>query len=396
MKIVARRMTICILMNSVVACLCCVGALALPQVGSESGEGGNVRFYIGTFTNTTSKGIYRCDLDLEAGTMGAPELAAEAPNPSFLVFDPLWSILYSANEVDEYQDKPTGFVSSYAIEPDSGDLRLVGRASSGGRGPCHLDVGASGQILATANYGDGTMAISPLNTNGAISPPQDVVRHSGSGPDTRRQEGPHAHSATFGARGLLYVADLGLDKVYLYGVDVERARIEDFDPPYLEVAPGAGPRHVAFDRSGEEMYVVNELSSTVTRFRPFSRSPQEQLQTVSTLPEGFAGKSWPAEIAVSPDGGFLYVSNRGHDSIAIFRITDKGLEPAGFEPSGGKNPRHFSFDPSGRFMIVANQDSDNLVLFRVDRDKGALQRTSAEISVPRPVCVCFTPPAKQR
>ncbi len=349
-----------------------------------------MRFYVGTYTNTTSKGIYRCDLDLESGRLGKPELAVEAPSPSFLVFDPLWSILYSVNEVSEYQDKPTGFVSSYAIDADSGDLRLVGRASSGGTGPCHLGVGASGQMLATANYGDGAVAISPLNTNGAISPPQDIVRHSGSGPNPSRQEGPHAHSATFGPRGLLYVADLGLDKVYFYIVDVERARIEDYDTPFVEVTPGSGPRHVAFDPSGEEMYVVNEMASTVTRFQPFSRTPNEQLQTISTLPAAFTGKSWPAEIAVSPDGRFLYVSNRGHDSIAIFRITEKGLVSAGFVPTGGENPRHFSIDPSGKFMIVANQDSDNLVLFRVDPKTGQLTRTDSEVSVARPVCVCFT------
>jgi 6-phosphogluconolactonase len=389
MKFVPSRLAVALITSFVIFCLGWAWSQAAPQGNNGKGGDTKVRFYVGTYTNTTSKGIYRCELDLKSGQLGKPELATEAPNPSFLVFDPLWSILYSANEVSEYQDKSTGFVSSYAIDPESGELRLVGRASSGGSGPCHLGVGASGQILATANYGDGSVAISPLNTNGAISPPQDVVRHTGSGSDPRRQEGPHAHSATFGPRGILYVADLGLDKVFFYLVDVERARIEGYDTPFVELAPGSGPRHVAFDPSGEEMYVVNELASTVTRFHPFSPTPNEQLQTISTLPAGFTGKSWPAEIAVSTDGRFLYVSNRGHDSIAIFRITDNGLVSAGFVPSGGKNPRHFAIDPSGKFMIVANQDSNNLVLFHVDAATGQLTKTNSEVSVARPVCVCF-------
>ncbi|UCF38117.1 MAG: lactonase family protein [Acidobacteriota bacterium] len=361
---------------------------ASGQGGSESGDK-NLTFYIGTYTGTTSEGIYRCTLDTENASLGKPELAVAAPNPSFLVFDPALSILYSVNETEDFEGKASGFVSSYKVDPATGALQLAGRASSGGKGPCHLGLGASGQIVATANYGDGTVAISAIDTNGSITPPTQVVRHSGSGPDSSRQKGPHAHSANFGPRDILYVADLGVDKVFLYALDVESARVAESSPPYLELAPGSGPRHVAFNRAGTEMYVVNELNSTVTRFRPFSQTPDKPLQTITTLPSDFTGKNWPAEITVSPDGRFLYVSNRGHDSLAIFRITQGGLEAVGFAATEGRNPRHFSFDPSGDFLIVANQDSDNLVLFRVDKETGQLTKTSSEVAVGRPVCILF-------
>jgi 6-phosphogluconolactonase len=354
------------------------------------------RVYIGTYTQGASDGIYLLRFDPQSGHLELLGLAAEVENPSFLALHPDKPLLYAVGEFGRGTENAQGAVSAFAIAPDTGMLALVNRASPVGAGPCHVAVAPSGRHVAVANYGGGSVALLPLDSDGALEEASAFAQHEGRSVNPRRQEGPHAHSVTFDPTGAyLFVADLGIDKLLVYRYDADTGDLAPHDPPHSAVAPGAGPRHFAFHPSGRFAYVVNELGNTVTAFGYDATAGRlEELHSVGTLPAGFTGENTTAEIRVHPTGRFLYASNRGHDSIASFGIdAETGrLTETGHTPTGGKTPRNFHVDPTGRFLLAANQGSDSVVVFRIDEDGGTLEPTGDSVEVPSPVCVVFMRP----
>jgi len=356
---------------------------------------GKIRVYIGSYTRGTSEGIYVSELDLDSGKLAQPRLAAKAVNPSFLAIHPNHKFLYAVGEIDNFDGKQTGGVSALTINPKDGRLTLINQKSSQGAGPCYLVVDHTGKCVLVANYGGGSVACLPIGDDGSLSEATTFIQHEGSSVNPQRQAGPHAHSINVDAANRFAVAaDLGLDKLFVYRLDAARGKLTSNDPPSVSVPPGGGPRHLVFHPSGRFAYVNNEINCTVTAFSyDAEKGKLTKIHTTSTLPVGVKVKSSDstAEVRVHPNGRFLYVSNRGHNSIAIFAIdpsTGK-LAALGHESTRGKIPRNFNLDPSGRYLIAANQDSDNVVVFRVDAKTGLLEPTGSEIEVGSPVCVRF-------
>jgi 6-phosphogluconolactonase len=351
--------------------------------------------YIGTYTGTKSQGIYVCRFDRAAGTLTRPELAAKTPNPTFLAIHATTRCLYAVGEVDNFGGKPTGSVSAFRVDTKSGKLALLDQQPSGGAGPCHVAVDPTGKTVLVANYGSGSVAALPLRSDGALEPPASVIQHHGSSVNAQRQSGPHAHFITTDpGNRFAFACDLGLDKVLIYRFDPQKASLTPNDPPSASVPAGAGPRHLVFHPNGEFVYVINEMGSSVCAFAyDARRGSLELLQTLSTLPASANGPSSCAEVQIHPSGKFLYGSNRGHDSIAVFGIDAKTgkLALVGHEPTQGKTPRHFTLTPDGAWLLAENQDSDNVVVFAVDQVTGKLHPTGHSIEVGAPVCAVFLP-----
>lgn len=353
------------------------------------------RVYVGTYTDAASKGIYRFDLDLATGATSAPTVVAEMRNPTFLALDPSRTHLYAIGEVESVNGKKGGFVNAYAVDPSTGDLTFLNTGSTIGVGPCHVSVDKAGKNVLVANYGGGSAAVLPIVEGGKVGPASSFVQHRGSGPNRQRQEGPHAHSINLDpANHFAFVADLGLDRIFIYRFDPEKGTLTASDPPTVKLPPGAGPRHFAFHPDGRRAYVINELNSTLTAFTyDPERGTLTETQTISTLPADSHGTNYPADVHVHPDGQVVYGSNRGHDSIAVFRAepaTGK-LVATGHASAGIKNPRNFGLDPTSRWLLVANQDANTIVVFAVDPQTGALTPTSHVVHVSKPVCVQFEP-----
>ena len=379
---------------ALISCLGFSVARARAQSASPGPAGKELRVYFGTYTGASSKGIYYSAFDLSTGSLSRPVLAAEIRSPSFLALHPNGRFLYAVNEISNFQGKPGGAVTAFAIEADSGRLRQLNQASTLAEGPCHLVVDPTGRNVLAANYGGGSVVVIALESDGRLGSHGSSVQHRGSSVNPQRQQGPHAHGAYLDATNrFAFVPDLGLDRVMIYRFDAGAHSLTPIDPPpYAAVKPGAGPRHFAFHPHGRFAYVINELDSTVTAFAYDAASGRlTELQTVPALPADFKDRSFTAEIAVHPNGKFLYGSNRGHDSIAVFAIdpaTGK-LTFVQHEPTQGKTPRNFALEPTGAFLLAANQDSDNAVVFRVDARTGKLSPTGNRIEVGAPVCVTF-------
>lgn len=358
---------------------------ALSTVSAEP-----LRVYFGTYTGgrNAAKGIYLSTLDSGTGKLSDPVLAAEAKNPSFLEIHPSGKFLYAVSEVGG-----AGGVSSYAIERSTGKLRFLNQKPSGGAGPCHVSIDHAGKNLLVANYGSGSASVIPITSDGKLGQPTGFAQHKGSSVNPRRQKEPHAHSINVSPDDrFAFVADLGIDKIMIYRLNVEKGTITKNSPPFAKVRPGAGPRHFSFHPSGNFAYVINELDCTVTAFayEPASGTLSD-IQTITTLPEDFNGSNSCAEVRVHPGGKFLYGSNRGHDTIAVYRIDSaKGtLTFVEHESADIKTPRNFNIDPTGKFCLVANQGGNSVVVFRINQETGALEPTGHKISLGRPVCVRF-------
>ncbi len=351
--------------------------------------------YVGTYTGASSKGIYVSKLDPATGKLSSLELAVETRNPSFLAVHPNGRFLYAIGEIGDSNGKRPGAVSAFSIEAKTSKLTLLNQQSSGGAGPCHLTADKTGRCLLVANYGNGSIAALPLQADGRLSPPSVSIQHHGSSVDPQRQAGPHAHFITTDpANRLALVCDLGLDKVLTYRLDAPKASLTAHDPPAVAIKAGSGPRHLAFHPTGRLVYVINEMGSSLSVFSwDAERGQLRDLQMVSTLPEKFTGHSSGAEVQVHPSGKFVYASNRGHDSIAVFAIDARTgmLTCAGYQPTQGKTPRHFAIDPSGKWLLAENQDSNNIVVFGVDPKTGALSPTGQVLEVGAPACAVFVP-----
>lgn len=358
-----------------------------------------MRVYVGTYTNKNSKGIYQFTFDTETGKAGKPELAAEVKNPPFLAIHPSGKFLYSVGEIEQSgENGPTrvGAVNALAIDAATGRLSLLNQQPSKGKGPCFVSLDRSGKLAFVANYGSGDIAVLPIDSDGRLRPASDYVKHEGSSVNPSRQKEPHAHSIGVDPSGKFVLAcDLGADRIFVYRLNADDGKLEPNDPPAGMANPGSGPRHFAFHPSGKFVYVINEMLLTVTAYAwNASTGAMQPIETVSTVPTGISGSQYStAEVVVHPSGKFLYGSNRGHDTIAVFTIdpsTGK-LTSVGHVPTGGKTPRNFNIDPTGKWLLAANQNSDSIHVFRIDEESGKLTAAGEVIEVPTPVCLKFYP-----
>jgi 6-phosphogluconolactonase len=362
-------------------------AAAAPQ--------GNYLFYVGTYTEegSKSKGIYAYRFDANTGKVTSLGLAAETTNPSFVALHPNGRFLFAVNEVPNYKGPNSGGVSAFSIDRATGKLTFLNEVASRGADPCYITVDKTGKYVLVANYTGGSVAVFPVREDGKLGEASAFVQHTGKGSNPERQEGPHAHSIDLSPDNrFAMVDDLGLDELLVYKFDAAKGSLTPNDPPFAKLDAGAGPRHFALHPTGKFGYVIAEMGHTVTAFlNDPSTGRLQTLQTISTLPKEFKGRNDDAEIEVHPSGNFLYASNRGEDSIAIYAIdqTKGTLTYVGTVPTGGKEPRNFEIDPSGEFLFAANQLSDNVVVFRIDAKTGKLTPTGETFEVGRPVCVRF-------
>ena len=390
MKIARRVCVFLVVMSVAVAAL-----LSARSPGKPSAKK-NYLVFVGTYTTkTASKGIYAFRYDASSGKLSPLGVAAETRDPSWVAVHPKGKFLYSVNEAGK-----NSMVSAFSLDARSGKLTLLNQLPALGEDPCYLSFDRTGQYLFAANYTSGNVVVFPIEADGKLGAATANVRDEGQlGPNKERQEGPHAHwiEASAGNR-YAYVSDLGLDKVLIYKFDAASGKLANpgssqQDAFSATLPPGSGPRHVAFSRSGDFMYVLSELQSTVTEFANDAREKYRAVQSISALPKGFSGRNDAAEIAIHLNGKFLYSSNRGHDSIALFHVDSANgkLTATGDYSVEGKEPRHFAIDPSGNFLLAEDQLSDKIVSFRIDQKTGALTPTGDSVAVPSPVCLAFLP-----
>ncbi len=367
--------------------------LAMFMIPALSAADGSYWVFLGTGSNK-SKGIYRVEFDSATGKLGKVEVAAEAVNPGFLAIHPKNTHLFAVGSITNAEGKKVDGVMSFTLDAKTGELKAINQQPSIGGGPCHINCDREAKHVLVANYGGGSTTVLPFDTDGKLSVASSFVQHKGTSVDKGRQSAPHAHSVNLDAAGkFAMVADLGLDKVLVYKYDSATGKISPNDPPSVDTPPGGGPRHFAFHPSGKFAYVCNEMASSVTAMTyDSSKGEFKTLNTVTTLPKEHKGNS-TAETVVHPNGKFVYVSNRGHNSIAIFAIDEKSgeVKAMGHQGEGINIPRNFNIDPTGKWMIVGNQAGNSIVVFEVDAKTGQLKTTDQKAEVPAPICVRFVP-----
>lgn len=362
--------------------------LLLPLLGLQSNGQEIKRFYVGTFTSEGAEGIYLCSFNSETGELSLENTFKAIDNPSFLKASSDNEKLYVVTRPAIEVEQSGGYVSAYRINKD-GSLQFLNKQASHGADPCHVDVSPDGKFVAIATYGGGTTSLYPVNKNGTLQPASTTIVHKGSGADKSRQSSPHAHSVKFSPfSSAVFSADLGTDQLNIF--ELKNNELQPTKQQFAEMEPGAGPRHFDFHPNGNFIYVINELNSTVTALK---KQSQEWLpfQTVSTLPDGYSEKSYCADIHVSKDGRFLYGSNRGHNSISVFKInasTGK-LNLLTTVSTEGEWPRNFVLSPCGQFLLAANQYSNNISTFKINTENGTLEFTGNTLQVPAPVCLDF-------
>ncbi len=358
-------------------------------LGQASAAPAKALVCFGSYSSANKESVHLFQLDLKDGGLKKLSAVAGLNNPSFLKIHPNGKFLYTVNEVAKFDGKRSGGVTAFALDVQAGKLTQLNQQPSGDTSPCHLTVDATGKFVLVAHYGGGSTSVLPLNEDGSVGAVVSLIKHKGSSA-TPRQKAPHAHSVHVGPNNkFAFVPDLGIDKVLVFRFDEKNGKITEtkFDGAKLE--PGSGPRHFGFHPSGKFAYVINEMKQTVTAFRYLARRGRlKTLQTLSTVPHPVQGNS-TAEVLVHPSGRFLYGSNRGHNSIAMFRIEEESgkLTSLGHEPTQGSTPRNFGIDPTGQFLLAANQQSDNVAVFRINKDNGKLKFTGNQIKLSKPVCV---------
>lgn len=346
--------------------------------------------YVGTYTNRGGRGIYSLKMDRTTGALTRLEVAAEAGDPAFVRPSPDGTRLYVAATAE---GASPGEMLAFSVDRRSGALTPVG-STAPSEGACHLTVDGAGKVVLAANYTSGSVAVFPVLGDGSLGESTQTLRHHGSSVNAERQEAPHPHSINLDPTDrFAYSPDLGADKIYIYSLDSAAATLRLAQTPWVRAsAPGSGPRHFAFHPGGEFAYVINELASTITAYDlDHATGALSEIETVSTLPDGFGETNYTADLHVLPSGRFIYGSNRGHDSIAIFATNGSTgrLSFVGHQPTQGKTPRGFGISPGGEFLIAANEDSDTLVVFRIDQSTGELSPTGDVANVPEPTCVAL-------
>jgi 6-phosphogluconolactonase len=370
-----------------------IGTLELTR--ETMSLGGEERLaFVGTYTNDgRSQGIYRLLLNTTTGALRLGGLATATTNPSFLAMHPNGRVLYAVNEVSDFGGQPTGAVSAFAVTRTTGSLRLLNRLASQGTGPCYVSLDRTGHVALVANYGGGSIASFALGADGRLDAARTIVQHEGHGADPERQAAPHAHCVVTDPRNTFVIAaDLGVDGVLVYPFDARTGVISTKAGRGAATKPGAGPRHLAFHPNGRFLYAVNELDSTLAVYAYTARGGTlDEVQVTPASPGGTVEKNHPADVHVAASGRFLYASNRGDDTIAVFAIdaATGRLTPVEQVSTDGKSPRAFALDPTGAFLVVANQRSDSLVSFRVDASSGRLTLTGSRVELASPACVRF-------
>ncbi|RFP66644.1 lactonase family protein [Hymenobacter lapidiphilus] len=354
--------------------------------------------YVGTYAAAEAESIFLYRI---SGTGALTRLRAEkaGPNPSFLALDSRHQYLYAANEVGQFEGAASGFVSgfvsAFGINQQTGQLTALGRQASVGAAPCYLSLSPDNQSALVANYTGGNVALLPLAPNGQLGPAAATAAHQGSGPNRERQEKPHAHCIVPDPAGrFAFAVDLGIDQVVGYRLDAAKGQLQPLAAPAFMAQPGAGPRHLTFHPNGRWAYLANELSSTITALRyDATAGTFAEVNTLSALPTGFAAPNTAADIHVAPNGRFVYSSNRGHNSLAVFGVAPETgrLTLLQTVSTQGQMPRNFALSPDGRLLLVANQNSNSIVTFRVDSQTGLLTATGHTATVPKPVSLQIVP-----
>jgi 6-phosphogluconolactonase len=365
-----------------------ISGMTVSNLKSQSSE---EFLYIGTYTNPGEKGIYVFRFDRENSSLVPVKTYGELESPSFLTLHPNGNYLYSVNRGTVIPDKKWGSVSSYSINPADGSLTHLNDQPTFGSESCHVSMDSKGRLVFVSNYTTGNIVVFPVLEDGKLGTLSDAHQHSGQSVNPGRQEGPHAHCAIVSPDDKhVYVVDLGIDKIKAYEIDYKGKKIIPLPEKDGQSKPGTGPRHITFNEEGNYAYVIEELSSSISVYkRDLETGALLPVQHIKTIPENYGETNYCADIHLDPSGKYLYGSNRGHDSLAIFKVdqTDGKLELIGFQPVMGKWPRNFLVDPKGHYVFVANQNSDNLVIFRINPGNGKLTPTGTEMSIPNPVCV---------
>ncbi len=344
--------------------------------------------YVGTYTNTGSKGIYVYRFNTQTGKATLVGSTDSCTNPSYLAISPNKKFLFAVNETN---GKNPGRVSAFSISQNTGKLSFINQQLSGGDDPCYVAVHKSNRWITVGNYSGGSASVLPVNANGSLKPAVQVMQDTGKGTNPKRQEKPHVHSTVFSPDGeYLFTPDLGIDKIMAYRFNSNSGRpLTPASPSYVKTEAGSGPRHLTFHPNNRFAYLMEEMAGNVSAYR-YANGRLTAIQTISAHPSDFKGDIGSADIHVSPDGKFLYASNRGDENtLAIFSInqTTGRLQLKGYQPVLGKTPRNFAIDPTGNFLLVANQNSDNIVIFKRNKITGRLTPTGDQIEVPKPVCI---------
>jgi 6-phosphogluconolactonase len=339
---------------------------------------------VGTYTSGKSEGIYVYKFNVQTGEFIAESIAKGLKNPSFLVVSPDEKYVYSAGEIDK-----NGAIYSFSFDKKTGTLTQLSTQSSNGNYPCHVDIDKTGKWVIAGNYGAGNLTVLPVEANGGLGKPTQTIQHEGKGTNPSRQESPHVHSINIAPNNVdVFVPDLGIDKIMSYSLDAKTGKLIAGNPAFTKVQDGSGPRHFTIHPNGKTAYVIHEMTGEVSAFE-YKKGSLTAIQTISTKPVNHTGDFNSADIHISPDGKFLYASNRVHDSLVIYSIDPKTgkLTYVAHQSVMGKKPRNFMIDPTGNFVLVANQDSDNITIFKRDVKTGLLTFTNKSISVPNPVCL---------
>jgi 6-phosphogluconolactonase len=381
-----------------------LGASVVGLVGLARGSESSTRdkesqldgelLYVGTYTQTgQADGVYLVRMDPRSGKLRRVGSVDAGANPSFLAIHPNGHVLYAVNEIEKYNGKTSGAVSAFAIAGDTGALTRLDEQPSEGGSPCFVSVDRSGRVVLVANYVGGSVALLPIRTDGGLTPATQVVQHTGTGPNAERQEAPHAHCIVADpSNRFALAADLGADRIFVYRLDLDGKSLHHVEGGDAVMRSGAGPRHLAFHPTLPLVFVANELDSTVATLRfDAKRGALSPINVRSTVPAGWSGTNYPADIHIAPSGRALYVSNRGHNSLAVFSVAKLtgALALEQVISTEGDWPRNFTLDPSGRWLLVANQRSDSVVVFSRDQKSGRLTPTQQRITLSSPVCLRF-------
>jgi 6-phosphogluconolactonase len=375
----------------VLGCLAAAGVslLARPAPAPAS----DPLVFVTAFAPGEQGGIHAYEFDTVAGKLRPLRRTAGVENPFFLTLSPDRKFLYSIH-ARQFGGKENEQVAAYAVVGRTGELRLLNRQSAEGTAACYLDVDKTGKALLVANYASGSVAALPIKADGSLGAHASFFQHKGSSVNPQRQKEPHAHSIVVSPDNkYAFAADLGTDQIFCYRLDPARALLTPNDPPCARAPAGAGPRHLTFHSNGKRLYAINELRNSVTVFDYDAASGTlTERQTISTLPDDFQGTSYCADVKVTPDGRFLYGTNRGHDSVAAFRIgVDGRLSLVAIEPSLGKGPQNLAITPDGSWLLCANLPGNNLTVFRIDPGTGRLKAAGAPVRQTSPSCILLLP-----
>jgi len=346
------------------------------------------KFYVGTFTAEGAKGIYFCSFNSESGEVKLENTFKGIDNPNFLRLSPNKDFLYVASRVPAKVEQSGGYICAYKVE-ENGNLKFLNKQHSNGLDPCHIDVSKDGKHVATATYGSGTTSLYPIKSDGSLNVASSIIQNKGTGAEASRQSKPHAHSIKFAPfSNEVFSADLGTDQINVFMLN--NNELQSTAQKFIKMAPGSGPRHFVFHPNGEVIYVINELNSTISSVQKV-KGKWEVVQSISTLPKDFKGESYCADIHLSADSKYLYGSNRGHNSIAVFEVNEKDqtLESIGNVPVEGNWPRNFCITPDGNWMLVANQKSGNITVFKLNQKTGIPEYSGKKTELPSPVCIEF-------